>query len=66
MKISPGVQGYEKYSKFFACALHKNLEKDKKKLKNSTSFLENCKKELNEFLTKFQYCDAELENQFNL
>ena len=66
MKICPALAGYEKYSKFFACALHTNLQDDKKKLLRDKEFQEKTKCQLKDFLSKFEICDSELENYFNM
>ena len=66
MKICPGLKGYEEYSKFFACALHTDSEKNKKKLFKDKTFLEKTKQQLQVFLEKNEFSDAELENYFNV
>lgn len=66
MKICPGLAGYEKYSKFFACALHTNLQDNKKKLLRDKEFQEKTKCQLKDFLSKYEIFDSELENYFNM
>ena len=57
MKICPALAGYEKYSKFFACALHTDSEKNKKKLFKDKTFLEKTKRQLHVFLEKYEFSD---------
>ena len=66
MKICPALAGFEKYSKFFACALHTNLEENKKKLLRDKEFQEITTRRLLDFLAKYEFCDTELENYFNM
>ena len=66
MKICPGLKGYERYSKFFACALHTNPEDNKRKFFRDKVFIEKTTRQLQEFLSKYEFCDSELENYFNM
>ena len=66
MKISPGVEGHEKYGIFYACALHLNRDPDKRRLKASKKFRLKTEKCLRDFLSKYDYKIDEIERFFNL
>ena len=66
MKISPGVKGREKYAIFYACALHLNIEPDKRRLKATDDFKKKTDKLLKRFLACHEYEIDEIEQFFDV